>query len=167
MYLAQFPTPPFCGLIYVQLLYVHKDGSILAGIYHFFSSSKSWHDWLLQVVFFCCETERVIYIQTSQGKFQSCGKKPFKNLFITLTKGCKSWPFLFILHARWIVSVIITINQTVDYMARATASVIWAQNTQDFQPNPSNGPSNVFAQHQNHNGQGPYKKTGSLVFLCK
>jgi len=30
----------------------------------------------------------------------------------------------------------------------------------DFQPNPSNGPSNVFAPHQNHKGQAPYKKTG-------
>ena len=35
-------------------------------------------------------------------------------------------------------------------IARATASAIWAQNRQDFQRNPSNGPSNVKAPHQNH-----------------
>jgi len=52
-------------------------------------------------------------------------------------------------------------------IARVTTSAIWAQHRQDFQPNPSNGPSNAFALHQNHNGQAPYKKTGSLVFLCK
>jgi len=33
--------------------------------------------------------------------------------------------------------------------------------------NPSNGPSNVFAPHQDHKRQAPYQKTGSLVFLCK
>ena len=94
---------------------------------------------------------------------------------------------------------ILTINEPVDYMARAimslmrrkditqaigrvglkvelvlgteiaqaTASVIWAQKRRDYQPNHSNGPSDVFALHQNHNGQAPYKKTGSLVILCK
>ena len=93
---------------------------------------------------------------------------------------------------------VITINQTVDYMAqgfmsfmrgvditraigrvglkfesvlgpeiaRGTASAIWAQNRRDFQPNPSNGPSNVFSPHQNHNGQAPYKKTGSFYFYA-
>ena len=30
------------------------------------------------------------------------------------------------------------------------ASAIWAQNRQDFQPNPSNGPSNVKAPHKTH-----------------
>ena len=34
-------------------------------------------------------------------------------------------------------------------------------------PAPSNCPSNVFAPHQNHKGQALYKKTGSLVILCK
>ena len=38
-------------------------------------------------------------------------------------------------------------------IARATASVIWAQNRRDFQPNPSNGPSNVKAPHKNHKAQ--------------
>ena len=48
-------------------------------------------------------------------------------------------------------------------IARVTASAIWAQNRRDFQTTPSNGPSNVFALHQNHNGQAPHKKTGPLV----
>ena len=52
-------------------------------------------------------------------------------------------------------------------ITRAIASAIWAQNRLDFQRNPFNGPSNVNAPHQNHNGQVPYKKTGSFVFLCK
>jgi len=52
-------------------------------------------------------------------------------------------------------------------IARVTGSAIWAQNRRDFQPNPSSGPINVFFPHQNHNGQAPYKKTCSLVFLCK
>ena len=52
-------------------------------------------------------------------------------------------------------------------ITQVTASVIWGQNRREFQPNPSNGPSNVFAPHQNHDGQAPYKKTGSLVFFCK
>ena len=42
-----------------------------------------------------------------------------------------------------------------------------AQNRLDFQPIPSNGPSNVFAPHQNHKGQAPCIKTGWLVYLCK
>ena len=43
---------------------------------------------------------------------------------------------------------------------RATASAIWAQNRQDFQPDPSNGPSDVNALHKNHKSPTPYKKTG-------
>ena len=35
-------------------------------------------------------------------------------------------------------------------IARATASSIWAQNRRVIQCNPSNGPSNVKAPHQNH-----------------
>ena len=31
-------------------------------------------------------------------------------------------------------------------IARATASAIWAQNMRDFQPNPSNGPCDVFSR---------------------
>jgi len=38
-------------------------------------------------------------------------------------------------------------------IARVTASAIWAQNRRDFQRNPSNGPSNVKAPHQNHKAQ--------------
>ena len=38
-------------------------------------------------------------------------------------------------------------------IAQATASAIWAQSRQDFQPNPSNNPSNVKAPHKNHKAQ--------------
>ena len=31
--------------------------------------------------------------------------------------------------------------------------ITWAQNRRDFQPNPSNGPSNVKAPHKNHKAQ--------------
>jgi len=46
----------------------------------------------------------------------------------------------------WLCTAVLTINEPVDYMARAVM---------------------IFAPHQNHKGQAPYIKTGSLVILCK
>ena len=51
-------------------------------------------------------------------------------------------------------------------IARATASAIWAQNRRTFQRNPSNGPSNVKALHQNHKAKRLTKKQVDWYFYA-
>ena len=74
---------------------------------------------------------------------------------------------------------VITINEPVDYMARAIMILMRGKDITQaigrvglkvepvyFQPNPSNGQSNVFALHQNHKGQVPYKKQVHWYFYA-
>ena len=67
----------------------------------------------------------------------------------------------------FIVVYIITFNEPVDYMARAVMILMQGKDITRAIGRVDDGPSYVFAPYHNHKGQAPYKKTGSLVFLCK